>query len=102
MSKPRYFVDGVAKVDPDRKSGIVKIDFTVNDEAKDEEVIQLITSAGDLQNIMRTIGETMQKKFGGGLGRPGGPGGPRGPSGRDAGVPGGKGAFKGFKDLTRD
>lgn len=98
----RYYVEKLSKITPNKQTGIVKLTYAVSDEGKDEEVVQLLVSAGDLQAMMQMTGETMQKTFSGmgpgGRGRgPGGKGGPAGPGGK-----GGPGPMKAFKDLTKD
>lgn len=97
----RIYVEKLTKISPNKQTGIVKMTYAISEDGKDEEVIQLLVSAGDLQAMMQKTGETMQKTFAG-MG-PGGPGG-RGPGGPRGG-PGGKGKggpMKAFKDLTKD
>ena len=95
MSTPKYFIDKLSSVKPNKQNGIVKITFGVDEDGKTDDTVQLIVSAGDLQGIMQSIGETMQKTFGG-MGGPGGPG------GRGMGKSGKGGPMQSFKDLTKD
>jgi len=88
MSIPRYFVEKVTTVFPNKDTGIVKITLAIVNQEKNEEVVQLLVSAGQLQEIFETVGETMQKTFGGNMGNRRGPGGK-------------KPSFRGFKDLTK-
>lgn len=91
MSTPKYFVDQVSSVNPNKQNGIVRITFGVDDGGKSEDAVQVIVSASDLQGMMQKIGETMQKSFGGGGPGPGGRGGKGKP-----------GPMQSFKDLTKD
>ncbi|MEL6503944.1 MAG: hypothetical protein AAFO61_00400 [Pseudomonadota bacterium] len=99
MTLQRHYVERITSVKPNKKTGMVKITFAINDEGKSENVTQLLVHAADLQEIMREIGETMQKTMG-----PGGPGGPRGPGPGPGKGKGGKGAppLQSFKDLTKE
>lgn len=73
MSYPRYFVDGISKIDPDTKNGIVKLTFSVNNSSKVEDVVQLVIPVDSLNQAFQSVGETMSKTFGqGGAGRPSG------------------------------
>lgn len=102
MSLPRHFVERITAVKPNKKTGIVKLTFALNDEGKSENVVQLMVSAGDLQEIMQEIGQTMQKTMS--QGGPGGPGMGRGPGPGPGPGKGGKPAapLQAFKDLTKD
>lgn len=99
MTKPKCYVESAKVTSTSTQTGIVKIDFMASDNGSDEEVVQIIVSAANLQGIMQSIGEKMQKTFGGR--GPGGPGGPGG--GRKGGPGGGKDSpFGDLKDLTKD
>ena len=93
MSIPRYYIEKIASVQPNKDTGIVKITFAIDEEKKAEDVVQLIVSAGNLQQIFQTIGETMQNKFGGNMR------GQRSPGGQNKG--GKNSPSRGFKDLTK-
>lgn len=94
MSTPKYFIENVSQIDPNKANGIVKLTFGASSDGGAEEVVQLIVSVGDLQGVMQKIGETMQKAFGGGGGQQrGNKGGPP----QKGGSP-----FSGFRDLTKE
>ncbi len=74
----RHYVEKVANIEADKKSGIVKVTFAV--DGKDGEVFQMIVPVGYLREMFAQIGEKMQSTFERGPGGPGGPqGGRRGP-----------------------
>jgi len=124
MGKQRFYVDRVTDIETNQESGMVRLTFGVSEKGKDEEVVQLVIHAGDLNKAFQSVGQQMQSTFGGAGGppgggraggRPGGPGGPKGPGGGFPGGPGGpqrpggpKGpggkapSLSGFKDLTKD
>ncbi|NDR57029.1 hypothetical protein [Aliiruegeria sabulilitoris] len=100
MSVPRYFVEGISKVDPDTSNGIVKLTFHIKENGKPEDAVQLIVSVDNLNQSFQMVGETMQKTFGqGGGGRPPGGGGRPG-GGRPPGGGGRPGMNPNLKDLT--
>ncbi|MYZ48954.1 hypothetical protein, partial [Propylenella binzhouense] len=79
MAIARHYVEKVSSIEPDQETGIVKLTFAVEGKRGEEEVVQLVISAGKLQAVFQTVGETMQKTFAGGgragAHRPGGGGG---------------------------
>lgn len=93
MTTPNFYVEDVSKIEPDTRSGIVKLTFSAEIGGGETDQVTIIIPAGALNMVFQKVGQTMQKSFGSG---PGGPGGPPGP-GRQRG-PGGKS----FKDLTEN
>lgn len=94
MSIPRYFIENLRSIEPDARTGIVKLTFGV----KQEDSVQIVVSAPNLHQIFGRIAETMQKTFGGG---PGGRGpGPRGQRNAPRESPGEKNAR--FTDITQE
>jgi hypothetical protein len=118
MATPRFYVEKVTSIETAQETGMVRLTFGVSEQGKDENVVQLVIHAGDLNKAFQSVGQKMQSTFGGAGGpggpggrpggRPGGPGGPKGPGGGRPGGPGGpKGPGKGptltgFKDLTNE
>lgn len=101
MSVPKYYLDGVSKIDADTTNGIVKLTFSVTQDGKPEDEVQLIFPVDALNQTFQTVGNKMRDTFGQG----GGPGGPGGPGGGRRGGPGGPGQQRGpggkpKRDLT--
>jgi hypothetical protein len=88
MSIPRFFVDGISRIDPDRRTGIVRLTFDVKDGNSTEETVQLLIHVDSLNQAFQRVGETMQSTFSKG----GGPGRGRPPEPQKSG----------FRDLTED
>lgn len=93
MSYPRYFVDKISSIQPDPETGIVKLTFSVTDDGKSQDLVQLIVPVDALNKSFQAVGEKMQSTFGGGGPRPGGAGRPPQGGGRGPGQ-------KNLKDLT--
>lgn len=89
MSTPKYFVETVSRIEPDPRSGMVKLTFAASHGGAEEDQVTLIIPAGALNAAFQKVGQVMQTSFGQGRGP--GPGRQRGPGG-----PGGQG----FPDLT--
>ncbi len=85
MSIPRHYVEEISSIEPDAQSGIVKLTFSVTDKGKPVPEVQLIIPVDALNKAFQTVGEQMQKTFGGGGGRP--PRGQRPPPGKKGGRP---------------
>lgn len=91
MSLPRYYVENLVSIEPDKKSGMIKMTFGVNksedgknkSEDDKEEIVQLIVHTAHFRGIFGKIGETMQRTFADGPGRRGGPGDPKKPDVED-------------------
>ena len=94
MSIPRHFVEEISSIEPDAQSGIVKLTFSVKDKGKPVPEVQLVIPVDALNKAFQTVGEQMQKTFGGGGGRP-----PHGQRGQRP-PPGQKGGRRLPKDLT--
>jgi hypothetical protein len=93
MSIPRVYVDGLSRVEPDKKTGLVKLTFNVNEPGGKEDAVQIVINVEALNQVFQKVGEKMQATFGGGPGgRPGNRGGGRPPGERQGG----------FRDLTQD
>ena len=85
MSIPRHYVEEISNIEPDVKSGIVKLTFSVTDKGKPVPEVQLVMPVDALNKAFKSVGEEMQNTFGGGGGRP--PRGQRRPPGQKGGRP---------------
>ena len=96
MSIPRLYVDGLSRVEPDQRTGMVKLTFEVQEPGGAEDALQVVIHVESLNKMFQKVSEKMQATFGGG-----GPGGPGGmPPGKRGGRPPKKGQSN-LRDLTQ-
>ncbi len=72
MPYPRFFVEEISNVEPDVKTGLVKLTFSIKDNGKPSPEVQIVMHVDALNQAFQTVGEKMQKTFGQGGRRPGG------------------------------
>ena len=82
MRPPNFYVEDVTRIEPDPRSGIVKLTFSASIGGENVEQVTLVIPAAALNAAFQKVGQTMQKTFAGGpMGGPPGPGRQRGPGG---------------------
>ncbi len=82
MSTPRHYVETVSRIEPDPRSGMVKLTFSATHAGAEEDQVTLVIPAAALNAAFQKVGQVMQKTFGQGRGPGQGPGRQRGPGGQ--------------------